>query len=251
MNSTVKAYLQYLNFLLGRNPIIQKRSDWRRYIPEPYKALVIFSADFELAWAWRYSKSSSEPLQKSLFKARCERENIPEIIALCDRYNIPITWLIVGHLFLDNCKKVGDRAHHEISRLPNFENKWWRFLGNDWFEHDPCTNYFKDPLWYSPDLIELIKNSKVSHEIGCHTFSHIDCSDELCTPELFRDEIVACQQAARRFHIEKMVSFVHPGHTIGNLRTLAEMGFTNYRTDMANILGYPYKHDNGLFFQMV
>ena len=229
------------------NPRLEKRSDWRRYIPEPYKAVVILSTDFELAWAWRVTKSSADPLQKALFKAKSERANIPLILSLCEQYNIPITWLIVGHLFLESCKRVNGLPHPELPRLQHFENDWWRFSGNDWFQDDPCTNYQTDPLWYCPDLIEMILNSKINHEIGCHTFSHIDCRDEVCTPEHFRAEINACLQASNRFGIDKMESFVHPGHTIGNLDTLAGLKFTNFRTDHANILGYPKQHENGLW----
>jgi peptidoglycan/xylan/chitin deacetylase (PgdA/CDA1 family) len=247
MNPKLNAYLQQINFLIGRNPKLEKRSDWRKFIPEPYKAVVLISADFELAWAGRYSKSSPDPLQKSLSKARLERENMPVLLSLCERFNIPITWLTVGHLFLDSCLKVDGSPHPEIPRLPHFENNWWRYVGDDWFEHDPCTNYHVDPLWYCPDLIEQILNSKVKHEIGCHTFSHIDCRNDVCKPELFSAELEACAQAAKRFGIDKMVSFVHPGHMIGNLKTLAEMGYTNFRTDYDNILGYPKKHTTGMW----
>jgi peptidoglycan/xylan/chitin deacetylase (PgdA/CDA1 family) len=246
-NKHIKTILQQLNFYLGRNPVFIPTGDWRKFIPERYKAIVIISADFELAWAWRYTKSSPDPLQKALGKARLERENMPKILALCDHYNIPITWLTVGHLFLESCSKLNGVPHPEIPRLSRFENDWWRFSGNDWFEHDPCTNSREDPLWYAPDLIKKILNSKVKHEIGCHTFSHIDCRDSVCTPELFKAELEACNQAANRVGIDKMESFVHPGHTIGNLETLAKTGFTSYRTDHANILGYPYRHENGLW----
>jgi peptidoglycan/xylan/chitin deacetylase (PgdA/CDA1 family) len=173
--------------------------------------------------------------------------NIPEILSVCDQYSIPITWLTVGHLFLDSCLKVNNIKHPDIPNIEHFENNWWRYTGKSWFEHDPCSNYHSEPLWYSPDLIELIVNSKVEHEIGCHTFSHIDCRKEVCSPSLLRAEISACQRAAQRFGIDKMESFVHPGHTIGNLDTLADLGYTNFRTDHANILGYPKKHANGLW----
>lgn len=247
MNPTIKAYLQQLNFLLGKNPRLEKCLDWRRYIPDPYKAVAIISADFELAWAWRVTKSSAVPLQKALLKASSERKNMPVILKLCEQYNIPITWLTVGHLFLESCKKENGVTHKDMPRLPHFENDWWRFTGENWFEDDPATDYKTDPLWYAPDLIEMIMKSTVNHEIGCHTFSHIDCRDEVCTPEHFIAEIEACQLAAKKFGIDKMVSFVHPGHTIGNLETLADLGFTNFRTDHANIIGYPKKHDNGLW----
>ena len=42
-------------------------------------------------------------------------------------------------------------------------------------------------------------------------------------------------------------SFVHPAHTIGNLDNLTKQGFTNFRTDYRNILGFPKQHQNGLW----
>ncbi|MFZ2339152.1 MAG: polysaccharide deacetylase family protein [Bacteroidales bacterium] len=247
MNPRLKAPLQQLNFLLGRNPRLERRKDWRSFIPEPYKAVVIISADFELAWAWRYSKITPEPLKSALNKAKQERENLPNILAICEQFNIPITWITVGHLFLESCIRKNGVAHPELPRIRYFENEWWSFQKNDWFEHDPCTDLIADPLWYCPDLIKMILDSKVKHEIGCHTFSHIDCRDEVCTPEQFRAEINATLAAAEKLGIKEMESFAHPGHTIGNLDTLASMGFTNFRTDYANILGYPVKHENGLW----
>jgi len=247
MNPKLKTWLRQLNLKLGRTPRLEKRSDWRKFIPDPYKAVVVISSDFELAWAWRYTRSSKDPLQKSLNKARLERENMPEILRLCNKYNIPVTWLTVGHLFLENCKRVNTIAHPELPRLPHFENDWWCFAGKDWFEYDPCSDYKTDPLWYCPDLVKDILKSEVKHEIGCHTFSHIDCRDSVCPPGLLRAEIEACHKAAEHLGISNMESFVHPGHTIGNLDTLAEMGFTSYRTDYANILGFPRKHANGLW----
>ncbi|NVO21369.1 MAG: polysaccharide deacetylase family protein [Bacteroidetes bacterium] len=242
-----KAILQQLNFYLGRNPRLQKKADWRSFIPQPYKAVVILSSDFELAWAWQYAKRSKDPLQLAIQKAKQERENMPRLLKLCDEYNIPITWLTVGHLFLDSCTRGEHLTHPEIPRLPHFENNFWKYAGKDWFENDPCTDFHKDPLWYCPDLIDQILASKTAHEIGCHTFSHIDCRDVVCSPELFRKEMEAWLQASKRFGIENVTSFVHPGHTIGNLPALAEMGFTNYRTDYANILGFPHKDEHGLW----
>lgn len=247
MNVFVKYQFQKLNFILGRNPRFLKTENPQRFIPENYKAVVIISADFELAWAWRYSKSSKDPLAKSLHMARQERENLPKILDLCEKYNIPITWLTVGHLFLNSCSKENGIAHSTLPRIGNFENVFWKFSGSDWFEYDPCSDFRKDPLWYCPDLIEKITASKVEHEIGCHTFSHIDCRDEVCSPEVFQAEINASQTAAQILGIMKMTSFVHPGHTIGNLETLASAGYKSFRTDNANILGYPVKHPSGLW----
>ena len=172
--------------------------------------------------------------------------NIPKILDLCDKYNIPITWATVGHLFLEKCKRENGLPHSNIKRLPYFENKYWKFDNGDWFQNDPCSNWKDAPEWYAPDLIKDILSRKVNHEIGCHTFSHIDCRDEVCSSEVFESEMLACIKLAKKYGIE-LKSFVHPGHTIGNLDSLVKLGFTSFRTDYRNLLGYPKKHKNGLW----
>jgi len=240
--------LSKINFSLGRNPKIERRKDWRQFVPEPYSAVVMIQADFEMAWAWRWSKRFHGRMREVLEKAHRERQNIPQILDLCDRYKIPVTWATVGHLLLDCCRRENGMLHRHIPRIPEFENEFWKFNGKDWFEHDPGTDVQRDPEWYAPDLVKDILKRETKHEIGCHTFSHIDCRDEVCPPELFRAELCECKKLAKEFGIE-LKSFVHPGHTIGNLKVLAEEGFTNYRTDYRNILGYP-KEQKKCFWEL-
>ena len=244
--SKIKSLLSKINFQLGRNPKVERRKDWRNFIPNHYKSVIIITADFELAWAWRYAKEGEDAYELAMEKAQLERDNIPTILELCDHYEIPITWATVGHLFLDSCEKQNDKAHSEISKVNPYKGPYWDFNGNDWFEYDPCTDYKTDPEWYAPDLVKMILDAKVEHEIGCHTFSHIDCRDEICPPALFESELHACKKAAKEFGIE-LESFVHPGHTTGHLDKLAESGFTSFQSDPGNILGCPIRHQNGLW----
>jgi peptidoglycan/xylan/chitin deacetylase (PgdA/CDA1 family) len=242
----LRKQLRKIKFNLGFDPKIERRSDWNKFIPEPHQSVCLISADFELAWAWQYTKSASNPLEKAIRMARMERENVPRIIALCEKFNIPITWATVGHLFLEECPSSKGKPHPHLPRLSRFENRFWKFDGNDWFDNDPCTDYNRDPEWYCPDLIKQLISSSVKHEIGNHTFSHIDCSDRVCPPELLRAEIKESKKLAEKLGIE-LKSFVHPGYTIGNLDVLADEGFTNFRTDYRNVLGFPKKHKNGLW----
>ena len=208
----IKSKLSKLNFIIGMILKIEKNINYRNFIPEPYNEVVSISSDFELAWAWRYTKCSSNPLSKALNKAAQERKNVPLILELCEKYNIPITWMTVGHLFLENCSKENGIPHADLPRLAHFENEFWKFEGDDWFEYDSCSNYKDAPEWYAPDLIEMILQSKVKHEIGCHTFSHIDCRDGVCPAGLFEAEVKECQKIAAKFNIElksfeKLLSF--------------------------------------------
>jgi len=242
----MKSFLSKLNFALNRNPRILRCDDFRKYIPAPFSAVITITADFELAWAPRYSKSFSNPLKRSLELARTERNNVPKLLSLCDKYDIPITWATVGHLFLKDCKRLDGKAHIEIPSVKNYNGPYWNFYGKDWFEYDPCSNFIDSPEWYAPDLIEKILNSEAKHEIGCHTFSHIDCRDEVCPLDLFKAELIECKKEASKIGVE-LKSFVHPGHTIGNLDELVELGFTSFQSDRGNILGYPINHKNGLW----
>jgi len=246
MHPYLKSNLSKINFQLGRNPLIEQTSNFRKFIPAPYQAVFTLSADFELAWAWRFSKGFDNPLRSALEKARLARQNVPRILELCDTYQVPITWATVGHLFLESCSSVDGRPHPELERLPHFENGYWKFSEGDWFRDDPCGDYRRNPEWYCPDLLDQIQASSVKHEIGCHTFSHIDCRDGVCPPEVFASELKQCRALAEARGVD-LKTFIYPAHTVGNLDLLPCLGFTNYRTNLSNTLGYPVKHPNGLW----
>ena len=246
MQKEIKLILSKINFAVNRNPRIERRKNWRDFVPEPYESVLTITADFELSWSWRYAKQLKNPLQEAVLHGNMERENIPEILNLSERFGIPITWATVGHLFLESCEKKNGIAHSEIVRPPFHENEYWKYFSGDWFDYDPCSNYREEPSWYCPDLIKLILNSKIKQEIACHTFSHIDCSDNNCPPILFESELAACISEATKLGIS-LKSFVHPGHTIGNLVSLKKLGFTSFQTDYQNTLGYPVEHLNGLW----
>lgn len=246
MKNKIKANLSKIKFCLGLSPKIYKKKSLKNYIPNGCKAVCLISADFEMAWASRYSKSTKTPLKKAINDGLVTRENVPKILDLCDIYKIPITWATVGHLFLEECKTGNGKKHSDIPRLGYFENQFWKFDKGDWFDYDPCTNYIKDPAWYAPDLIDDILSRKTKHEIGCHTFSHIDCRDEVGDEVVFCKEIEKCFSLAKAKNI-RLTSFVHPGHTIGHLDQLVNYGFTSIRTDYGDALMEPKQHDNGLW----
>lgn len=241
MHPIVRSNLSKIKFAMGLTPQIRRVSNYKQYLPNNYKAVCILSNDFEMAWASRFTKSNPQPLSKAIEDGYATRKCAPIILQLCEQYQIPITWATVGHLFLKSCQTVDGFKHPEIKRLPYFENDFWKFQSGDWFDADPMSNVVDEPAWYAPDLITSIIESSVKHEIGCHTFSHIDCRDTVCSSEIFNSELTACQSAATPFGI-KLTSFVHPGHTIGNLKQLRNAGFLCFRTDYCDTLGIPIWH---------
>jgi hypothetical protein len=209
--------------------------------PEGFKAACIVSADLELNWAWQWARSGPQTLAEAEQHSRRTRQNVPQILRHSEQYGIPITWATVGHLFLDSCARKDGRAHPDLPRLSNLENEFWRFSSGDWFENDPVCWWEQAKGWYAPDLVRAILSGKTPHEIACHTFSHIDCRDGVCPPDVLRAEIAECRRAAAPYGIA-LASFVHPAHTIGNIETLRACGFTSYRTDR-DVLGGATDHE--------
>jgi len=243
----IKAFLNKANFHLGNKPRLPRypRDYVNRFIPAQHKAVFIISCDFELAWAWRFSKDINYSLEAAEKIAMRERKNIPQVLKLSEKFSIPITWATVGHLFLENCRKRDEGVHENIPRLRHFENEYWKFQQGDWFSDDPCCGWSEAPAWYAPDLIRQIVDSKNKQEIACHTFSHINCDSKICPKPAMRKEIRECKKAASGYGVE-LRSFVFPGNIAGNIGTIKEEGFTSYRVD-GDVLGLPEKDTYGLW----
>lgn len=197
---------------------------------------IIFSADFEMAWAFRFSKTKRN---ETITKGIQERKNIPKLLDLFEKYDIPVTWATVGHLFLSECKRGQDGLPHSGMPRPKFfENRNWSFSEGDWYQHDPCSNKITDPAWYAADLIEKIVSSGVKHEIGCHTFSHLDFTYKNCPKDLADAELDECINYASKIGIA-LKSMVFPGGTSGNYESLVERGFICYRKPLKYHIDLP------------
>ena len=212
--------------------------------PEGRRAGLVFSADFEMAWAWRYAKSSPLPPEEMGLR---ERRNMPLILDIFDHYDVPATWATVGHLALESCQRVNGKAHADLKRIPYFQNQVWRFSSGDWYDHDPCSSSTDSPAWYAPDLIEAILRSPARHAIGCHTFSHIDFSDTRCPEEVALDEMTAWKAAFNRFGVSPR-AMVFPAGTYGHYDLLVKEGITCVRKRVTDVdLFYPIRSPEGLW----
>lgn len=199
-----------------------------------------------MAWASRFTKSNKDPLTKAINDGIKTRVNVPRILDLSDRFGVPITWATVGHLFLRDCGPFIMNKHPDLPRLGHFENQYWKFDKGDWFDFDPCSDYIRDPSWYAPDLIKDILSRTIRHEIGCHTFSHIDCRENIDDGKVLGAELRKCIEVANEWGLT-LKAFVHPGHTIGYLKMLEDFGFTSFRTNYQDTLSSPQKHHTRLW----
>lgn len=217
--------------------------------PEGRRASLVISGDLELGWAWHHSRRPREPLAYARQRAGQGRRNLRTILDLCDQYNVAVTWATVGHLFLERCSLSDGVAHTDLPRIPYFENEYWAYRTGDWFDPDPASIDLVDPewpVWYAPDLLQLILQRRVQHEIGCHSFSHIPLTDKDCPPDVAAAELLRCQELAGRIGIT-LRSLVFPGNLAGNYESVRKAGFRAYRWHGRYDLDIPRRDAYGLW----
>ncbi len=173
--------------------------------------------DFELGWSRARRDGGSTTRQEALQRAQRARAAFPALLEASDRYAVPITFAVVGHLAMARC---------EHPPTPAFAPYW---LGEDWFAIDPSTDGDRDPAYYAADAIEAIARGDVAHEIGSHGFSHVDLGDDATTREIATYEIVESRNALRRYD-PAISSFIFPKNHLGFLDVLSDAGFTAYRS---------------------
>ena len=152
----------------------------------------IFSVEVELGWGYHDLQRPSKYAALSENR-EAETEALKHLLTLCDRFEIPITFDVVGHLFLDDCPGI-HRGEYPAG----------------WFDADPGTNVDSDPLFYAPDLVEMIEAAEVDHEICTHTFSHA-LGEEFSTAQLDAD-LTEAQRLHRNRFGEPTESIVPPRH---------------------------------------
>lgn len=178
--------------------------------------LVTLSIDFEAGVALSHASPESWNYLRSFWDSKACVRRLAELFK---RYQIPVTWAICGHLFLDSC--TGEHG---------FEEQDWF---GEWFQHDPCSNSQADPSWYMPDVIEeLIKVP--FFEIGYHTFGH--SRYRFCSEKTVRRDMDLADQIRKEWGL-KLDSFVFPYNECGHFDLLRAGGFTNIRGNIGRI--YP------------
>lgn len=182
------------------------------------RGVFTISLDFELIWG------TLDLFGPDRFGEACrvEREAVVRLLDLFVEYEVPATWCVQGHLFLERCGVENGTKHPEIVRP---SHSWCR---HDWFEHDPGGDERTAPNFFARSLIEKILACPVPQEVGCHTFSHVIMGDAGCSRATAESELRACVELARGMGVEPR-SFAFPRNRVGHLDVLREHDFTCYR----------------------
>ena len=167
---------------------------------------VVLSVDAELGWG--FHDQASPPRDR----IAASRRGWLTLLELLDEYEVPATWAVVGHLFLSDCDGV--HAEHPTP------------IG--WFDHERGPRQLPGDFRYGRGLVEAIRAASVPHEVGSHTFSHVEMGEEGTSRALARAEVAASIEVARDAGLE-LSSFVFPRNSVGHRDVLAAYGFQCYR----------------------
>lgn len=164
---------------------------------------VVISLDAELAWGFH----GRDPLPVA--RLRRARDAWRHLCDLFDRLELPATWAVVGHLFLEECESVhpDHPAGGQCCETPAEA---------------------ADELWFAGGLVDRIRNADVDHEVGGHSFTHV----RFDRPGVSRSDAareVRSSRTAMRDRGVAPTSFVFPVNRIRYRELLAEHGFDCYR----------------------
>lgn len=165
---------------------------------------VVLSLDAELAWGFHDFDQLPEE------RVSTARDSWLRLLELFDKFDVPATWAVVGHLMLDECD-----GEHEDHPTPD-----------GWFDRDPGTWEGRDEHWYGSKLVDAIETADADHEVGCHTFSHVDFGDT--TREIASAEMRESVEVAEDRGLS-LDSAVFPRNYVGHRDVLAAYGVKSYR----------------------
>lgn len=165
---------------------------------------VVISLDCELGWGRHRDVPSGEFVTEG-------RRNWLRLLRLFDQYDVPATWAIVGHLFLEDCT-------HQHEGHPAGERCCRRSIDG----------VPPEQVWFAPDLIEEVMAASVDHEIGCHTFTHRRLDHPSVDQETAERELEESVMTASSWDLD-LRSFVFPVNRVAHRNVLREGGIDCYR----------------------
>ena len=197
------------------------------------RGIFILDIEIELAWGVIDEKINREKLTKA---CRRIRDTLNDIIFLLEKYGIPVTWSILGHIVLDRCERISGVAHPEMPR-PTYT-----WLNRDWYSYDPCKGLVDEPAFYGKDITDKIVNytlsSKMRHDIASHSFSHQLFGDTGCSKKLAEAEVkYSVGLIYKNYGIAPKV-FIFPRGSLGHYDVLRRNGIIAFRGPIPSIIGY-------------
>lgn len=172
------------------------------------RGVMLLSLDLELAWGTR-GRPAAKRVSPFLDGTRYA---IDQLLALCEEFEVPATWAIVGALLLGQAE---DAKH-----------PW---LSDPCFDDIPEGTTSSQPRWYAEDILQAIQQCRTPQEIGCHTLTHLYVDASPAGKEAFRLELQRFRQLFDQLGLKQPITFIYPKAKMGHFDVLAEEGYRCFR----------------------
>lgn len=182
----------------------------------------IISLDFEMMWG---VKDICTPQGYGQTNVKNVREVISRMLDLFERYGAHATFATVGLAMFNNKEQA---LQNLPQRLPQYNNRNLSPYVDNYIEH---IEEAYSELYFTPDIINRLKQASSYIEIATHTFCHYNCWAEGQSLEEFESDIAAAAAVAKLQGVEPPKSIVFPRNNVDAdyVSVCGKYGITSYR----------------------
>jgi glycosyltransferase involved in cell wall biosynthesis len=174
----------------------------------------IISFDCESKWGMADSLSS---IHHEMFHASELERVYSELITLLEKYNMPATFGFVGALTMTS---------------DVFLDEWEELLKGSPDHRDWLENFFQDvdknqlSGWFCPELLNIVRQSHIDHEICSHGFTHLAWSDASSDALSLETDGILKWYEQQNIH---PTTFIFPRNLVGHQEYLKKISAKAYR----------------------
>ena len=186
------------------------------------RGIMCISLDTELLWGM-HDVPTVDSYRENIINGR--EKAIPAMLDLFEKYDMHVTWAVVGGVMCANKEEFLENAPSE-NMYPSYENG---ILSSYRLIPEMGVDPKKDNLLFGKSIAGLIATRKHQY-IGTHTFSHYYCTEKGQTVDQFEEDLIAAQKIAAANDID-VQSIVFPRNQINDeyLKVCASHGIKVYR----------------------
>jgi peptidoglycan/xylan/chitin deacetylase (PgdA/CDA1 family) len=181
-----------------------------------------FIISFDCEGKWGVADHLTKQIHQALNNVNL-LNSYKNIVSMLDKFDIPATFAFVG------CFSVSEPELKSIEpALIELAQIFPHYLGK------ALTDYRTNSSqgWIGNWALDLIKLSRLNHEIGLHGVTHIPWDDPLMTEEHARQELSILYNANSDL-IHEISTYIYPRNAIAYPHLLAEQGIIGYREGRA------------------
>ena len=151
---------------------------------------LIISFDFELGWGGIENGLWSSREKMGVYKQM--PETIASLVNLFDKHEFPVTWAVVGAMMQDS-------STLDVEHIPDHYRKLIK----------ETVTAARADTFFAPDLVSLISETNVNHEICSHSYSHVRFDLQGVTEKVIQRELCLFEQALKPV-LSRAASFIYP-----------------------------------------